>query len=309
MTQGLAAKDFIQIETTTRCLLGCPACSRTVFAETLHRPYPKIDLDVDALWNFLDCNSGRAIPILSLCGDYGDSIYYPRLFELIERFRSEKTFIIHTAGSHQPKEFWLKLVALLTPADTVVFGIDGLEDTNHIYRRNSNWASIMTALDTCVAAGVQVKWDTNIFSFNYDRLDEIRQFAENRGAEFVCKKTSRFGDESLRPPGEQLIDTDALYQDHYDRSAVELAPQCQSQRVISATGHLRPCGWITAPFTFYRSRLKAEQDLWTIHGQTLDDVVVVLNRWTEEIRSNPAAADVICRMKCKPGQVPTVYYE
>ena len=309
MTQGLAAKDFIQIETTTRCLLGCPACSRTVFAEKLHRPYPKIDLDVDDLWNFFDCDSGRAITTLSLCGDYGDSIYYPKLFELIERFRSTKQFIIHTAGSHQPAEFWHQLVALLTPEDTVVFGIDGLEDTNHLYRRNSNWASIMTALDIVVASGVQAEWDTNIFSFNYNRLDEIRKFAQSRGARFVCKKTSRFGDETLRPPEEHLVDTQALYQDAYDKTTVALEPQCQTQRVISATGHLRPCGWITAPFTFYRSRLKKQQDLWSIKGQTLDNVLSVLNTWTDDIRQNPSAADVICKMKCKPNQVPTVYYE
>ena len=100
-----------------------------------------------------------------------------------------------------------------------------------------------------------------------------------------------------------------MFKPQYNTDSVELAPQCQQQRTISASGHLRPCGWITAPLTYYRSRLRKQEDLWAIKGRTMDDVLLTLNKWTEEIRSNPEAADVICRMKCKPNQVATVYYE
>lgn len=302
-------KKVIQIETTTRCLLGCPACSRTVFSSTLKKPYPKQDLDADDLYHFLDCKSGSDLEILSLCGDYGDCIYYPQLFYFIERFRSTKRFSIHTAGSHQSAEFWHRLVGMLNSNDRVVFGIDGLEDTNHLYRKNSNWASIMTAMDIVAASPVQLQWDTNIFSFNYNRIDEIKQFAENKGARFVCKKTSRFGDDSLIPPDEILIDSAGLYIDKYDKEAVEIVPQCHTQRAISATGHLRPCGWITAPFTLYKSQLYRQQNLWSIKNQTLDDVMTVLNSWADNIQQHPESADIICKMKCKPGQLPMVYHE
>lgn len=301
-------KKIIQIETTTRCVLSCPACSRTVFSKTLKKPYPKQDLDVDELYHFLDCPSGREIEILSLCGDYGDVIYYPDLFKLIDRFRSTKRFRIHTAGSHQTPEFWQRLVSVLDSRDCIVFGIDGLESTNHLYRRNSNWSSIMAAVDIVAASSVRLQWDTNIFSFNYEQLDEIRSLAESKGAEFICKQTSRFGDPTLEPPV-QYVDTAGLYQDHYDQGTVAIEPQCHTQRAISATGHLRPCGWITAPFTLYKSRLYRQQALWSIKNQTLDDVLTVLDQWAEEISESPESADVICKMKCKPGQLPMVYYE
>lgn len=298
----------IQIETTTRCLLGCPACSRTVFSSTLNRPYPKYDIDADELYNFFDCGSGRKFETLSLCGDYGDSIYYPQLFYFIEKFRSTKTFNIYTAGSHQPAEFWHKLVEQLDSRDCIMFGIDGLEDTNHLYRKNSNWNSIMAAVDIVAASPVKLQWDTNIFSFNFDRIDQIRQFAENKGAEFVCKKTSRFGNDSLIPP-EQFIDSAGLYIDRYSKESIEIQPQCHTQRAISATGHLRPCGWITAPLTLYKSQLYTQQNLWSIKNQTLDDVMTVLNSWADNIKHHPEAADIICKMKCKPNQLPMVYYE
>ena len=52
-----------------------------------------------------------------------------------------------TNGANQTKKFWQNLSARLTEEDTVEFSIDGLEDTNHLYRKNSNWQSIMTGLD------------------------------------------------------------------------------------------------------------------------------------------------------------------
>jgi MoaA/NifB/PqqE/SkfB family radical SAM enzyme len=289
-------------------MLGCPACSRTVFADTLGRPYPKHDIDLDDLYHFLDCAAGRDFDTLNLCGDYGDCIYYPKLIDLIDRFRDQKRFIIHTAGSHQTEKFWGELLSRVTDQDLIVFGIDGLESTNHLYRRRSDWSSIMRAVDLAVKSPARVRWDTNIFNFNYLQLDEIREYALNKGCEFSAKKTSRFGDDALRPP-EQLIDTQALFQEEYNSDVIELEPQCRTQRTISASGLLRPCGWITAPLTYYRSQLRKEEQLWRIRGKTMDDLLEVLNTWAERIEQDPQAADVICRMKCKPGQVPTVYYE
>ena len=54
----------LQIETTTRCTLKCPACSRTIFAEKLKKPYPHYDIDPNVLYNFLDCTQGENCVVL-----------------------------------------------------------------------------------------------------------------------------------------------------------------------------------------------------------------------------------------------------
>ena len=95
----------LQIETTTRCTLKCPACSRTIFSDKLKRPYPHYDLDVDILYKFLNCEQGSKIDQLTLCGDYGDSIYYPALFQLIDKFRDTKSFVIYTNGAYRDSKF------------------------------------------------------------------------------------------------------------------------------------------------------------------------------------------------------------
>ena len=66
--------NSLHIETTTRCILACPACPRTTWHDILKKPVSKEDLDVDLLEKFLDCPGGKTFNKFILCGDYGDSI-------------------------------------------------------------------------------------------------------------------------------------------------------------------------------------------------------------------------------------------
>jgi MoaA/NifB/PqqE/SkfB family radical SAM enzyme len=298
----------MHLELTTRCTLGCPACSRTIFANQLNRSYPKVDIDLDQLFSFFDCDAGRNIERFTLCGDYGDAIYYPKLIEFIKRFRSTKKFTLITNGSHRSSKFWKELTQLLTSDDTITFGIDGLSDTNHLYRVNADWDSIMIGLDIAVASSAKVKWDTNIFNFNYNRIDEIKKFAESRGAEFVAKKTARFGDESLRPP-EQYINAEEIFNKKYIDSTVDIDPKCYRKRSISATGQFNPCGWISAPQTYYKTNLYRDRKLWSIYNNTLEQILDRLDKWATEIKQDPEVAHVICKMKCKPDQASRIYYD
>lgn len=303
----------LQIETTTRCTLRCPACSRTIFSNRLNRPMPHHDVDPDLVYNFLSCEQGQQIKTLVLCGDYGDSIYYPRLFEFLERFKPDKQIVLTTNGSYQTEHFWRELAARLESRDEIRFSIDGLEDTNHIYRVNSDWTSIMRGLDIMVKSGVQVIWDLNIFSFNYNKLDEIQQFAESRGAKFVAKKTSRFLRDDLIPPTEYIA-TEELYTDVYSDPTVPIAiePDCQNlgRNTICSENYFWPCGFIRAPLTFYKSQLWQNKQQWSIKNTTLTELRERMIRpWVQGIQQNPGSADVVCKMKCKKNQPQVVIYE
>jgi len=300
-------QSSLQIETTTRCTLKCPACSRTVFSEKLNRPYPHYDLDVDILHAFLDCPSGRQIEQLVLCGDYGDSIYYPKLFEFVERFKPDKSMWLVTNGSYQRQQFWQDLCARLDKSDTVVFSIDGLEDTNHLYRVNSDWKSTMLGMDIVVKSGVNVVWETNIFSFNYDRLAEIKSFAESKGANFSLKKTGRFGRADLAPPMEFVKASELYNTDYSDPTRpIKIDPDCKNRarNSVCARNYFWPCGYIRGPLTFYKSKLYKDRELWSMKNTTLDQLIQgTLANWIKGIQDDPANCDVTCKMKCKENQI------
>jgi MoaA/NifB/PqqE/SkfB family radical SAM enzyme len=288
----------MHIEPTSRCTLACPACPRTWFSDKFNRSFPKQDLDLNQLERFLDCRSGENVSTMMLNGNHGDPIYYPHLLNLIQKFRS-KSFKISTNGSYQKPEFWYQLADNLTINDTVFFSIDGLEHNNHLYRKNSNWNSIMQGLDIMTKSSCRVVWKTLIFSYNAGELDQIRSMAESRGALFMAEPTSRFGFDWLKPQ-EHQIDQSRLYEK--SRDVVEIDPQCSVQEYISADGYFWPCCLISSMFSLHKTKLWKQRSEWSITSQNLDQARIRLENWKQEILNNPQDADVICKMNCKPGQ-------
>lgn len=294
-------RNRLQIETTTRCTLKCPACSRTWWNETLGKKVPIHDIDINLVSNFLDCETGKKIELLDLRGDWGDCIYYPKLFQFIDHFRDEKKFQITTNGSNQTVKFWENLSSRLTEKDTVEFSIDGLENTNHLYRKNSNWQSIMTGLDIIKKGKAKVVWKTRIFSFNQNIIPQMKKFAKDKGAKFSVETTHRFGDDSLKPSGD-LIDTKLLYDP--DRVVTQIEPKCEVMynSSISAYNMFMPCGWFCAPQVLYKSELWKNREQWMIKNTTLDILIKnVLIPWVENIKKNPLSASILCKTKCRKG--------
>ena len=304
--------NSLHIETTTRCTLACPACPRTIWNDVVKRPVNKVDLDVDLLERFLDCEGASQITQFFLCGDYGDSIYYPDLLKFIRKFRDQVCFQIVTNGSRQTKKFWQALSDELNEHDSVVFSIDGLEDTNHLYRINSDWNSIMQGLDIMVKGPAQVHWKTIVFGFNYDKLDKIKALAAAKGAAFHAVKTHRYGNESLIPP-QQFVEINHLYKEEFnDNHQIEIEPRCESDaKIVTADGYLLPCDWIRNPRTFYKSQLWKQKNRWVdkvkMQDNTYDRALEIIRDWENYVRQNSltqsGSVDVLCKMLCRKGCV------
>jgi MoaA/NifB/PqqE/SkfB family radical SAM enzyme len=302
----------LHIEPTTRCILACPACPRTVWYDITKTPVAKEDLDIDLLEKFLDCDSGNQINHFALCGDYGDPIYYPNLFELIKRFRNKVRFTIVTNGSRQTEIFWNTLAGLVTAKDCIVFSIDGLEHTNHLYRINSDWPSIMRGLDIMVKSPAQVHWKTIIFKFNYNKLFEIKTFANNKGATWYAEKTHRYGNIDLEPP-QDFVEVNHVFQDKFvSNEQIEIEPRCEKEAsVVSASGYFYPCDWIRNPKTFYKSQLWKQKDRWlekvNMKHNNYDQALLAVRDWENYVKQNglsdPVKVDVLCKMLCRKGCV------
>ena len=298
----------LHVELTNRCVLECPACPRTTWREITKKPVNKSDLSVDSFERFLDCDAGRKVETLLLCGDYGDCIYYPDLFNFIDRFRNKK-FDFRTNGSRRSKEFWIQLANVVTKDDKIVFGIDGLEDTNHLYRKNADWSSIMTAVDIMVKSPAQVEWQTIAFSFNQDLLQNIKTFAESKGAKFFVIKTHRYGNDALRP-NSILVETNHEWQESFSNNdTIIIEPQCDLAKVVTSDGYYLPCDWIRNPRTFYKSDLWVNRKEWfdkmSIDKINLDQGNNLVNQWKqlviEKAKVSSPRLDSLCKMKCRQG--------
>ena len=74
-----------------------------------------------------------------------------------------------------------------------LFFTDGLQDTNHIYRKNSDWESIMYGLNTILSKPRQqrmrMKWKYLVFPIMNTQVEDARKYALDLGfEEFEPKK-------------------------------------------------------------------------------------------------------------------------
>ena len=128
-------------------------------------------------------------------GNYGDPIMYPYLLEVVKMCKDMGVpqVTLSTNGSAQTEAWWTELATIMRKPDKVIFAIDGLEDTNHLYRVNSKWSTIMRNAKAFIGAGGIARWDYIGFAHNEHQIEEARQLAEDMGfVKFRYKKSNRY---------------------------------------------------------------------------------------------------------------------
>lgn len=187
---GPRTTDSIHVELTSRCTLGCLRCPRTL---EKHR-YVVDDLPLEYVKSIAE---NTVYPEVLLCGGLGDPIYHRQFHQALDLFiKNGKKIRITTAGSHRPAEWWRETAAMLatSPGAVVQFSIDGLEDTNPLYRINSKWSSIMDAVKACQDAGVRTIWKFIVFKHNQHQIEEAREMATAMGMKFEPSLSGRWGE-------------------------------------------------------------------------------------------------------------------
>jgi sulfatase maturation enzyme AslB (radical SAM superfamily) len=130
-----------------------------------------------------------------MCGNYGDPAAAPECLEIFEYFRSinpDITLGIHSNGSLRNTSWWSQLGKILSRSgDYGFFSVDGLSDTNHIYRVNTNFAKILENAEAFISAGGQAHWEYLVFEHNEHQVEEARQLASSMGFVNFREKVSR----------------------------------------------------------------------------------------------------------------------
>jgi hypothetical protein len=83
---------------------------------------------------------------LYFCGNFGDPIVNNHLLtmcEYVKYYNPNIVLRIHTNGGARTTLWWEELVTVLPKNHVVIFGIDGLEDTLHLYRKNVKYTKVI----------------------------------------------------------------------------------------------------------------------------------------------------------------------
>ena len=239
----LISPKILHLESTDACNAACPQCGRetdtTFDKNNLHH------LTVEQIKSIVDVDTIRNLNKMFMCGNYGDPAAGKHTLEIYRYFRSINPTItlgMNTNGGLRSTDWWKELAGILNqPQDYVVFSIDGLEDTNHIYRVNVNWTKVLENTKAFIDAGGSAHWDMLVFEHNQHQVGRAEYLAKEIGFTWFRAKVSKRHSQTpilfLHPPVGWK--DPVVSEGHIECHALK-----ESSIYVSAKGTVYPCCWL-----------------------------------------------------------------
>ena len=286
----------IHLEVTQNCQASCPMCDRNMNGKGIN---PHINLDELSLLDCVDIFPPEFIKQLDtmyMCGNLGDPIVAKDTLEIFEYFRSHNPNMwlsMNTNAGAKSAEWWTELAGVIGRKGAVIFSVDGLRDTNHLYRQGVVWDNVERNMRAFIDAGGRARWDYLIFEHNQHQVEEAEALANAWGCEkFMKKKTGRFitqdskkkeshqavnrkGKETqeLKKPDKKYLNKALSKQDiiinkygtmdaYYDAAPIVCKVKKENSLFITAEGLALPCCWTAGRmYKWWHKDPKAEQ-IW-----------------------------------------------
>ena len=198
----------LQIELSNVCNALCPTCQRNTLDWQILKDMkdsntkltlenlpvinvpevanaPNIYVDVDTIKNITQSKLFNDISRVEFVGTIDDPLASPYLLDILETLHSAKPslkFSLHTNGSLRTTNYFTELAKhFINPGNSVSFSIDGLDDTNHLYRKNCQWHKIIENAQAFIKAGGNATWQYIEFPWNSHQVTQAKQLSEELG--------------------------------------------------------------------------------------------------------------------------------
>lgn len=189
---------LLHIELSTHCNAACPLCMRYYNSSTIVRPDLNLtSISLEQFKKYFTATFLSTLKRIMYCGTMGDPLMAKDCYDIIQYVNEinpncQQTF--HTNGGIREKIFWSKMGELFSkPNMKLIFSIDGLEDTNHIYRRNVVWSKLINNADTFIKAGGQATWEYLVFDHNDHQVELAKELSVAMGfVAFLSKRPTGF---------------------------------------------------------------------------------------------------------------------
>lgn len=203
MFQNFSSLEEMHLEITNRCNAACPMCARNHFGGRDKEDLTSSEWTIEDAQKVFDSRF-RSLRNLLFCGTHGDPAVAKNALEIIEiaRAQTKATIEFYSNGSIRSKDWWTELGKILKHKvaddyyrknDLAIFSIDGLEDTNHLYRRRTHFPKIIENAQAFIQAGGFARWDYIVFRHNEHQVEKAEALAKQLGfKQFRVRKTSRF---------------------------------------------------------------------------------------------------------------------
>jgi MoaA/NifB/PqqE/SkfB family radical SAM enzyme len=197
---SLSTIQEYQIEITTYCNAACPQCPRNLNGWGVAPHLPLVHLGRDVIDRTFTEEILSTVRQIFFCGGFGDPIMHPDFLDILRDFRRKNPTVwlyIHSNGGAHDAEYWSEMARIMNGYGHVAFGIDGLEDTLHLYRRSVKYNKVIANAKAFIDAGGKAQWNFIVFRHNEHQVDQVKQIAMELGFQDVLiRNTGRFFNQS-----------------------------------------------------------------------------------------------------------------
>ena len=246
--------DSLQVELTSYCNSHCPGCARNIDGGEIHPLVNLAHMEMST-WKILinDSYFLKNCKCLAFNGMFGDPMMHPNLLEMLDHLadtsKGKISIELNSNGGIRSKFFWQELSHILQrfQEHEMIFSIDGLQDTNHIYRRGVDYNRIIENAKSFIDAGGNAMWKMIVFDHNKHQISEAKDIA--RKMEFASFKLNSSTSKNYKaieyksfpswiitaPENNEVIDLQNKYDEVFDKTTTELP---------SDNTNLHICQWI-----------------------------------------------------------------
>lgn len=291
----------VHLEITQRCNAACPMCDRNHNGGLVNRHIRgnEQELSLSDCIDIFPADFIAQLNTMFMCGNLGDPISARDTLEVMQWFRDcnpNMWLSMNTNAGARDVEWWTKLAKVIGRNGCVIFSVDGLEETNHLYRQNVKWEFVERNMKAFIAAGGRARWDYLIFEHSECDVERAEQLAKEWGVEkFMKKKTGRFVTSSSVPKethqatNRKGVDTTTLAKpkkaehqnlallkqkeiektygsmmDYYNQATIKckVVSKDRKSMFVTAEGLIMPCCWTAGRmYKFWHEDPKVEQ-IW-----------------------------------------------
>lgn len=171
----------VHLEVSTLCNAACPWCPRTFWGYPHNGGYPELYITLDQIKKIFNIGFLKQLTSIRINGNFGDIVMNPESPDIVEYFKSINPSLevyINTNGGAKDKIFWERLAR---SGACVLFALDGLEDTHHLYRQNTVWNTVIKNSKIFIDAGGNAIWQMIQFSHNSHQIEQCRKLSQELG--------------------------------------------------------------------------------------------------------------------------------
>lgn len=302
----------LHMEFSSLCNARCPLCPRNLYGYPYNRGFEETSLSLELIKKSFSTDFIKQLGMILVNGNFGDFTANLESLDIIRYFKKHNPNLfvqISTNGSARNAEFWSELGKIKNVKTE--FCLDGLEDTHHLYRQDTDFNKIIENAQTYMSSGGHAVWKMIKFDHNQHQITQAQQRSKEYGFyEFQLEDHGRnsgpvfdrkgnlvhvMGDWKAHTNISEIIDF------HGSKENTFTYPQYDSKRKLScftktansiyiaADGRVYPCCYMGfSPHSydkgwhgFVNAQLKPIVKNNNLHETTLEETI----KWFTEIES------------------------